>query len=166
MDPWADSGSNFLTSHFEKSLQTGVIPLVKKAIALGMPVLILTNSPGIDIAYSSKIHPELEKLTTQDHVYVIYHQTTNSELFSQWLRGMSIDTLIYSGFASNVCLIGRDLGMIPMQIKGFRLFFVPEASAAVEFDDSWNDGGIHKSTTILISQWVGELIRLKDFTNL
>jgi hypothetical protein len=122
MDPWADSGSNFLTSHFEKSLQTGVIPLVKKAIALGMPVLILTNSPGIDIAYSSKIHPELEKLTTQDHVYVIYHQTTNSELFSQWLRGMSIDTLIYSGFASNVCLIGRDLGMIPMQIKGFRLF--------------------------------------------
>jgi nicotinamidase-related amidase len=166
MDPRADSGSNFLTSYYEKTFQTSLLPLVKKAIALGIPVLILTNSPDIDIAYSSKIHPELEKLSDQGLVEIIFHQSTNSELFSQWLRGMSIDTLIYSGFASNMCLIGRDLGMIPMQIKGFRLFFVPEASAAVEFDDSWKDGGIHKSTTLLISQWVGEIIRLRDFTNL
>ncbi|ACO74626.1 hypothetical protein LHK_01640 [Laribacter hongkongensis HLHK9] len=76
---------------------------------------------------------------------------------------MSIDTLIYSGFASNMCVIGRELGMIRMQSKGFRLFFVPEASAAVEFGESWDTGEIHKSTTLLISHWIGELISLKDF---
>lgn len=166
MDPWADNGSNFLNSYYENTFQTSLLPLIKKAIALGIPVLILTNSPDIDDAYSAKVHPELEKLATQGVVNIIFHQSTNSDLFSQWLRGMSIDTLIYSGFASNMCLIGRDLGMIPMQIKGFRLFFVPEASAAVEFAESWNDGQIHKSTTIIISQWVGEIIRLKDFTSL
>ena len=79
---------------------------------------------------------------------------------------MSIDTLIYSGFASNMCVIGRDLGMIPMQIKGFRLFFVPEASAAVEFQDSWKNNALHESTTLMISQWVGELINLNDFLSL
>jgi nicotinamidase-related amidase len=166
MDPWKDSGSAFLTSYNEKIIKSKVTPLVRKAIALGIPVLILTNSPDLDLAYGSQIHPELEKLLIPGRVEVIFHQSTNSEQFSEWLREISIDTLIYSGFSSNMCVIGRDLGMIPMRIKGFKLFFVPEASAAVEFGDSWNTGNQHKLTTSLISQWIGEIIRFEDFINL
>jgi nicotinamidase-related amidase len=166
MDPWKDEGSAFLTSYYEKIIKSKVVPLVRKAIALGIPVLILTNAPDPDLVYGSQIHPDLEELLIQGSVEVIFHQSTNSEKFSEWLREMSIDTLIYSGFSSNMCVIARELGMIPMQIKGFNLFFVPEASAAVEFGDSWNTGDQHKSTTLLISQGIGEIIAFRDFINL
>jgi len=49
-----------------------------------------------------------------------------------------------------------------MNIMGFSLFFVPEASAAVKFQNS----SIHAVTTSIISQWIGEIIRFDDFMNI
>jgi nicotinamidase-related amidase len=163
MDPWEDSGSLFLNEYYEPVIKEKLIPLINKSIKLGIPVIILTNSPQASTNYGSKVDAELERLATQGKLQILYHQSTDSNKFSKWLRSMGIDTLIYSGFASNMCVIGRDLGMIPMQVKGFRLFFVPEASAAVEFKNSWEDGSLHEATTLLISQGIGELINLDDF---
>ncbi len=163
MDPWEDSGSSFLNNYFDPIIKGSLLPLIEKSLTLNIPVIVLTNAPVENADYSNKVHPAIDALAKLGKVHIVYHQETDSSRFSEWLRRMSIDTLIYSGIASNMCVIGRDLGMIPMQGKGFRLFFVPEASAAVEFGESWNTGEIHKSTTILISQWVGELISLNDF---
>jgi nicotinamidase-related amidase len=166
MDPFEDSGSSFLNDFYEPVTRKKLIPLINKSITLGIPVLVLTNSPLESADYSNKVAPEIESLAKQGKLHIIYHQSTDSRGFSEWLRGTGINTLIYSGFASNMCVIGRDLGMIPMQIKGFRLFFVPEASAAVEFKDSWKNGSLHEATTLVISQWVGELINLNEFLSL
>lgn len=166
MDPWEDAGSPFLNDHFEPVIRKKLIPLINKSINLGIPIVVLTNSPLESVDYSNKVIPEIESLAKEGKLHIIYHQSTDSRRFSEWLRSMGIDTLIYSGFASNICVIGRDLGMIPMQGKGFRLFFVPEASAAVEFKDSWKNGAMHQSITLMISQWVGELIKLNDFLSL
>jgi nicotinamidase-related amidase len=166
MDPWEDSGSEFLNAHFDPVLKKSLLPLIEKSLSLGMPVVVLTNAPSMGVDYGSSVHPEIEKLAQDDNVAIIYHQNTDRTEFVRWLQGMSIDTLIYSGFASNMCVIGRPLGMIPMQGMGFRLFFVPEASAAVEFENTWEFGRIHEATTFLISQWVGELISLNDFLSI
>lgn len=166
MDPWEDSGSQFLNDHFEGVLKANLLPLIKKSLSLGMPVIVLTNAPSMDVDYGSAVHPEIQKLAQDDNVAIVYHQNADTEGFVRWLSSMSIDTLIYSGFASNMCVIGRPLGMIPMQGKGFRFFFVPEASAAIEFKNTWESGVIHEATTSLISQWVGELISLNDFLSI
>lgn len=166
MDPWEDSGSSILNNHFEPIIKEKLIPLINKSIALDIPVIALTNAPSNDVDYSHKVHSEIEQLAKLNKVRIFYHQSYDSSRFSEWLRSMSIDTLIYSGFASNICVIGRNLGMIEMQRKGFKLFFVPEASAAVEFEESWNTGQLHRSTTILISQSYGELIALDDFLSI
>ena len=124
---------------------------------------MLTNRSQESADYGSQIHPDIEEFANSNKVVLVYHQDTNSDKFAKWLGDRSIDTLIYCGFASNMCVIGLDLGMISMRLKGFRLFFVPEASAAVEFKESWETGAIHHSTTILISQWLAEIIALSDF---
>lgn len=79
------------------------------------------------------------------------------------MRSQGIDSLIYIGFASNMCVIGRRMGMIPMVHEGFKLFFVPEASAAVEYPDTWQDQSIHRATTRIISQWIAEVIDYEEF---
>jgi hypothetical protein len=62
-----------------------------------------------------------------------------------------------------MCVIGRRMGMIPMTHRGFRIFFVPEASAAVEYADTWHDQSMHKATTKIISQWIAEIIDYDEF---
>ena len=167
MDPWEDSGSDFLNRYYAGIARDKLLPLVSKAIELGMPVLVLTNDPKkTPDAYGSKVFPELQAMADKRALRVLYHQDFDGSRFADYLRSQGVDTLIYSGFASNMCVIGRDLGMIPMAIKGFRMFFVPEASAAVEFKDSWHTGAVHQATTSLISQWVGELIDLRAFLGL
>ena len=48
--------------------------------------------------------------------------------------------------------------MIPMKHQRFFIGFIPEASAAFEFGDSWESNDLHKTTTISISQWLGPII--------
>jgi nicotinamidase-related amidase len=164
MDPWEDNGATPLDAHFTPVVRNAVLPLVRRAIRLGIPVLVLTNDPGRTAeGYGSEVVRELRDLRGGGSLEVLYHQDFDSGSFAAYLRTRSIDTLVYCGFASNMCVIGRGLGMIPMHLQGFRLFFVPEASAAVEFQDTWADGRVHEYSTLVISQWIAELIRLSDF---
>ena len=54
-------------------------------------------------------------------------------------------------------------GMIPMIHHGFRMFFVPEASAAIEWEENGDDNATHEATTRIISQWIAEILRFDDF---
>ncbi len=95
----------------------------------------------------------------------LFHDDFDDDRFAHYLRSQGIDSLIYIGFSSNMCVIGRRTGMIPMVQQGFRIFFVPGASAAIELADTWNEQSIHKTSTTIISQWIAEIIDYNDFMN-
>ena len=44
--------------------------------------------------------------------------------------------LIYAGFATNWCVIGRDYGIIAMNERGYNIVLVRDATAGVEFHDT------------------------------
>ena len=69
---------------------------------------------------------------------------------------------MYLGYASNMCLLGRELGLLPMKLEGFEVGFIPDASAAVEFASCWGTGEIHSSFTVIISQWIAKIISYDD----
>ena len=75
---------------------------------------------------------------------------------------MTIANLVYCGFNTNMCVIGRPLGIIRMVHEGFRIFFVPDAAAAIEHKETWEDQGLHKAVTMVLSQWAAELIDVDD----
>jgi nicotinamidase-related amidase len=162
MDPWIDMASNHLNEYYGKIAESKIVPLVQAAQAKGHPVIVLTNNCNA-VQYNCKITDELQDMANKKQVTIIYHQDMNDdEQFSDYLKKRKIKTLFYVGFASNMCVIGRQMGMIPMKINGFQLFFVPEASAAVEEKDTWSNQSIHKGTTKVISQWIGEIVKYDD----
>lgn len=61
-----------------------------------------------------------------------------------------------------MCVLGRPAGIINMLQEGFSLFFIPEASAAMETKDTWESQKIHKATTKIISQSMAKLIKYSD----
>ncbi len=52
------------------------------------------------------------------------------------LRSRQILHLLYAGFATNWCVIGRDYGMIAMHGRGYNNILVRDATTGVEFHDS------------------------------
>ena len=162
MDPWVDMASAHLNETYGRITESRVLPLVTKALERGHPVIVLTNDPE-KVEYNTNIHPELSALASSGKIEVIYHQDLDDGEFAAHLRSKGINALVYTGFASNMCVIGRRMGMIPMVHHGFKLFFVPEASAAVEYPDTWDSQSIHHATTQIVSQWIAEIIDYDDF---
>lgn len=167
MDPWEDSGSPVMNKHFRKVYSLRIIPMVKHAVKLGLKVVVVTNDPlKINLGYAARINPALQTIVDAGGASVVYHSDMDDRKFEGYLRSLGVDTLIYTGFSSNMCVIGMPTGMIPMFHRGFRLFFVPEASAATEFGSNWGNGAAHKATTAMIASWVGEIIAFNDFMRL
>jgi nicotinamidase-related amidase len=162
MDPWVDMASEHLNKYYGKIAKSRIMPLVYQAIERGHPIIVFTNDPDI-VDHNTKIHPELAALAAMGKANMLYHQDLDDDAFADHLRLKGVDSLIYTGFASNMCVIGRRTGMIPMVHHGFRLFFVPQASAAVEYPDTWENQSIHQATTKIISQWVAEIIDYNEF---
>jgi nicotinamidase-related amidase len=162
MDPWIDMPSEFLNDYYMSVTKSRIIPLVKQALSLGHLIIILTNDPD-KAMYNSKIDVELQTLVKQGKADLLFHQDLDDVGFADYCRSKGITSLIYTGFASNMCIIGRKMGMIYMGHQGFKIFFVPDASAAVEYADSWQDKSLHKATTKIISQWIAEIVDYDEF---
>jgi hypothetical protein len=155
MDPWIDAPSDFLNNYFGRIIKRKIIPLVNLLRKCGFKIYTLTNNckeikPS---PYSCKIDNFFERNTE-----VLYHDSQTPESFMKLLQERNISNLVYMGFASNMCVIGRNLGMIAMRNRGFSLYFIPDASAAVEVGYKWEDQKLHKAATLMISQWIGGIM--------
>lgn len=162
MDPWVDMPSEHLNEYYGEIIESRIIPLVKRALTRGHPIIVLTNKPS-NVRYSTQIHHELKALVENGKASIIFHQDLDDDCFAAYLHSQGIESLIYIGFASNMCVIGRRMGMIPMTHQGFKIFFIPEASAALEYAHTWHDQSIHKATTKIISQSIAEIIDYDEF---
>lgn len=167
VDPWTNAPSNFLNQYYGKITQTYILPLIRKAIAWDFPVYIFTNRcEDIKPApYSCTIPKEFYAMVKKyPKVKLIHWQEIKLDAFVTSLRNDGITNLIYTGFASNMCIIGRPTGMINMLQQGFALYFIPEASAAVETEGTWQAQTIHRATTTMIAQWMAKLIKYQDIS--
>lgn len=165
IDPWNNMPSDFLNQYFGKITENYILPLIKRANEKGFPVYIFTND-----CKTIKPIPTICEIPQQFYlmakkypkVQIVYWQDIDLSVFVKSLRDKGISSLIYTGFASNMCVIGRPAGMINMVQQGFSLYFIPEASAATETKETWQSQKIHKATTTIISQWMAKLIKYDD----
>lgn len=86
----------------------------------------------------------------------------------QWddhLRARGIDTLIYAGFATNLCILDAPGGMRLMCQLGYRCVILREATLAVEFPDTLESRRQTEATLRHIEGWVGYTASRADFTS-
>ncbi len=158
IDPW-----NYLNEIITQNLikregitQNKIIPLVKKFLERDFPIYIGTQKCAKDSNINCGVHKDFPK---SKNIKFVYHSDETSESIANKLRKKGINNLIYLGFSSNQCLLGsRKISMIPMYHKNFKIYFIPEASDALDPSKSFSKGLMHELTTITISQWVGKIL--------
>lgn len=164
VDPWADSGSPQITAHNGPITQNKIVPLVQKAVSLGINTIVMTNRfPAV--GYDGPIDPTLQQLVNQKKITKLYHEDWTPAKFAAGLQAQGITAVFYAGFQSNKCIIGRpSVGLVGMVNQPLKLYFIPDASAAQEFDDWTSDPGPnHVAATLMISQWLAEIVNLSEF---
>ena len=161
MDPWCDWADDYLNEYFGAVTEKTTLPLMQAAAESGHKVIILTNDPA-KIKYNTKISEGLQTLVDEGKAELLYHTDWPYDKFNEKLDNDGIKNLVYTGYASNMCVLTRELGISNMIGSGKRLFFVPECSAAMEHADTWETQEVHKATTFIIGQVQAKLIDFED----
>lgn len=151
MDPWVDMPGDYYTSRIISNIEEKLLPLVEAAEKTGHPVYILTNDP-VESDYSAEIHPLLQKMVDEGRATLLYHCDINTESMADYFVDCGIDTLVYMGYSSSMCVILRPLGIISLWKTGkFRILFVPDASLSTNTGNDELDLTVHESTAFLLA---------------
>ncbi len=88
---------------------------------------------------------------------------TSTQQWDDWLRQLGIDTLIYVGFCTNLCILDAPGGMRQMAPLGYRCIILREATLAVEFPETLAERLHTQASLNFIEGWVGYTAGNRDF---
>lgn len=165
IDPWNNAPSSYLNQDANNILTNYLLPLVRAASQRGYSVYIFSNDCKAitPTPYSCGMAKSLQTLAKNNsNVIVNYWQNFNKISFAKMLKQKGITQIIYSGFSSNMCVLTRPAGLVSMQQLGFSLYFVPEASSAIELPETLKTKQVHKITTSIISQSIAKILPYKN----
>lgn len=86
-----------------------------------------------------------------------------TEQWDDWLRAQGIDTLVYVGFCTNLCILDAPGGMRLMAPLGYRCIILREATLAVEFPETLAERLQTQASLRHIEAWVGYTASNRDF---
>ena len=165
IDPWNNSPSKILNEDSDKLINIYLAPLAYSASTQGYKIYIFSNDCKAikPEPYSCGISTSLRNLVKSNQdVTLQYWQGFDKQSFAEELKNKGITQLIYTGFDSNMCILTRPAGLVNMQTLGFKLYFIPEASSAIELPKTRKNQEIHQFTTIIISQSIAKIIHYKN----
>jgi hypothetical protein len=164
MDPWQNSRYEEKKFFFSKIIEKKLIPVIQKAKNLKIKIVVLTNSCN-NSNYNCGIHNKVIQILKGYNDYeILYHQDFQSRDFGNHLIKNNIKNIIYTGFSSDECIIGRPMGIVTMKnsFPHFKYFFIPEASGSFDLSEPLNSGINHKIATKIINQY-SEIIHFENF---
>jgi nicotinamidase-related amidase len=131
LDTWEAHDNNTYERRMRLNVEEKIRPLLMSARENGILVVYAPSGEKI----SKAIYPlSNEYIFETEFNYDIYGNQYDliAEEFSDYLRQKGITTLIYAGYATNVCLLLKATGVVPMARKGFKIYVVSDATVAME----------------------------------
>ena len=140
IDPWIDMPFSELNNVVKKNVSTYILPVAKRFSELGGEVIIFTNDPKNN-TYNTKIDENLQNLVNEQNVKLVYHSdySGQTERFADEMIAEGKTNLIYTGFATELCVLYRPAGIISMNYSNvpqdISCYIIPEATMATICDD-------------------------------
>ena len=86
-----------------------------------------------------------------------------SAQFDRICRSRGIKNLIYTGFATNMCILGSEGATKPMLAYGYRIFLIREATLGTEIPETFHDRLLTRAALIQFQKQVGDTIGFDQF---
>lgn len=106
--------------------------------------------------------------TRMDRVKILFPKkgepfVCQTEEFDEILRKKGIENLIYTGFATDMCILHSPGGILSMFNLGYRVYLIREATLGVEYPDTFNERLSTKYALRFFESHYGNTIGFKDF---
>lgn len=167
IDPWCDMVFPKVNERISENVRSYILPIVKLAVKNDIPVYIFTNNPE-RFDFNTKICEGLYELVDGKNVSLFYYDKIDgTQGFCNMLLDMGIDNLIYMGYASQLCMLYRNSGIVSVWYQSdFDLYVIPEATAALVDDEESHNTAMRNNICIMLSQQgIAGLIPFKDIIN-
>ena len=138
IDVWSDHPLKGWAKRAEKNVAAKLLPLVESARKHGIQI--------VHCPHGKSPHPLVRPLTTE----LVLDGHGEKTRLVQALRQKGIRRLLYAGYASNMCMLTRPVGIIEMSRKGYDVIFVRDASLAIETPDFLERDLTHQVATYMV----------------
>ena len=86
-----------------------------------------------------------------------------TDQFDAWLRSRGIDTLLYTGFSTNLCILDSPAAIKAMALLGYRCVILREGTTGVEFPETLSSRSHTQNAIRYIETWWGYSASAQDF---
>jgi nicotinamidase-related amidase len=155
LDVWDSAWNDGLGKRIDENVRTKLKPALDHARALGMHVIHVPHLEQATELYGYKIHPLAAPLSNEAVL------DGDRSKFDEFLKARGIKVLIYAGYASNICLLDRDVGPLFLKPLGYHTLLLRDASLAVETSE-FPIGMVHEVITTVYDA-NGGTISVDDF---
>lgn len=138
IDVWADHPIKGWAERAEKNVAAKLLPLVEAARKHG---ILVVHCP-----HGESPHPLVRPLPTE----LVMDGLGEKDRLVEALRQRGIRRLLYAGYASNMCMLTRPVGIIEMSRQGYDIIFVRDASLAIEAPDFLERDLTHQVATYIV----------------
>jgi nicotinamidase-related amidase len=156
IDVWDRSYNDGLSERIDRNVREKLVPALEAAQAYGLTIIHSPHLEGSTLGY--KIHP---LASPRDGEFIV-DGPQEQEMLLSILKGRGITTIIYVGYASNMCLLNRPTGFQEMKKQGFEIILLRDASLAVELPRVFSLGLVHE-VMLVIYESSGYSATVEDF---
>lgn len=150
MDVWADHPNDGWRARQNANISAALLPLVQGARR--QHVLVVHSPNGLEIDGRVKPLPD----------EVVVDGPDQQAQLLRLLRQKDIRYLLYAGYASNMCVLTRPTGISKMAASGFQIYFVRDASLAIEAPEFVENEMSHKVATYMVELNWGATTTVED----
>ncbi len=168
IDPWKDSPFPELNADIQDNVIEYTIPIIESAYDNGVKTLVFTNNPEI-IDYDTEIVDDLRELVDDNVVELHYYdEFSDSNEFAQYMQGRGFNTLVYTGYAVEMCVGYRNSGVVSNYFSDYRTSFeryiIPEACLGLVSEDDNENNNMRDMTVMAYSQQnIADVIYFDDW---
>jgi nicotinamidase-related amidase len=154
MDVWARHPNDGWRARGAENVKNHLAPLLNRLRGCGATILHAWHG-----------QPQHELAQTLPGEWDLHSDGLETcEALSTKLKAAGIRNLFYTGYASNWCILNRDVGMINMKKAGFQVFLIRDCSLAFETKDTLQGEWAHYVTVNTIEHQWGETLLATDLT--
>jgi len=153
MDVWAEAPIEYWEANASEYLQELWLKCWNEEVTLHMyakvlPLLEFARENDIEVIFANgegwKLHPDLRAYEHNELV------TESANELDEYLKARNIDTILYAGYATNVCILVRPTGMRAMNDLGYNVVLIEDVSLSGP-----EVGYTHEQAISEINEWFG-----------
>jgi len=139
IDVWADNPMSSFQERVDVNIKDYIVPLLDFCRDAGIKII---HAPHLQVKHKSKPRYTIHEAVFREGEKILGIKESTSDALTEYLKREGFTTILYAGYAVNLCVPFRPVGMFNMRNKRFKLILVRDCTLAIETKVTFANEGL------------------------